>query len=602
MSLNCDYSSLAMQRRTRIFDEKWRLAFKLYQLLGRKALSPLMFVRSFSHYCSARERRRQINMSTFLEAFTKKCDIAPLVLRRVFHTFDAFGQGYIDWRELAFMLTTIGQTQLSPQEDLANAYKFYTGHKSIDVDSPSPKGVPIGEIEKVLTYILTPDKVQGILDIFYDHWGNTIVQSTSNVVLTTDMHINTAVFVELLTKLTVNTQPLLFEEEYYPKLLSRLKRARRFMIRHLNSIVFDALSSSLYLWRIVVQRERTIHSTLLRILETFYNRLLGQALFQLRRFALQNILVIEVQRLFRYRRARFIARLERERHESATVLQSICRQMLAKKLKLQLIWRRNKAAITIQRTFRGYLGRIAAWKLYHTKLLLEETQRQTRLQEIQYNAAVQAAIKLQRYYKSRLAKKQLDQRMKKRRSVLLLSRQMEEHEKQCLLEHAILSKQSAERVEARKTRVLQLQMEGQKLTAQTQLLRERQWKNQEEVNARLKKMKEIEENEMIRSERRKTWQKRIQDEVASYRKYCLQCLKDPQSKADRQFKKHINTLTTKRIDHVLKRANDRGIEIEVKAARKVSQMEVIELLVKERRQTLEKGMKEDLLRLEQELP
>ena len=262
----------------------------------------------------------------------------------------------------------------------------------------------------------------------------------------------------------------------------------------------------------------------------------------------------------------------------------------------QMIWKQNMAALDMQRVIRGHLGRMIAWKRIQTKLDEREMARRKELEQRKHHAYVQAVISIQRYYKVRYAKKQLKKMIHKRRTVLSISREMDEYEK----ERAILSKQVAEQREARKTQLVRKQMEETKVRAQRQLLREMKRKNKLEEEMRLKKMNEIKENEIIKNEMRRKWEQEIEIEVASYRKYCQECLKDPKTKSDRQFKKHLNALTKKRINDVLKRADDRGIEIEIDAARKVSQIEVIEILVRAKRDEMENDMKNDLLRLDQE--
>jgi hypothetical protein len=104
---------------------------------------------------------------------------------------------------------------------------------------------------------------------------------------------------------------------------------------------------------------------------------------------------------------------------------------------------------------------------------------------------------------------------------------------------------------------------------------------------------------MIASKARHAWEMKIKTEVASYKKYCIKCLTDPQTKADRKFRKHLKFLCKDRVNAVLKRADDRGVEIELDAVRKVSQMEVLEILVREKRDEMEKEMEQYLRRLHQ---
>ena len=123
MNLVDDYSLLENQRKVRLCHEKWRLVFELFLVLARKTSSPLIVVRHFSHHCSTHERRRRVNLSTFLDAFKQRdYDISASLLSRLFYTFDAFEQGDIEWRELAFIFTSIGQRNLTPQEDFCNAF------------------------------------------------------------------------------------------------------------------------------------------------------------------------------------------------------------------------------------------------------------------------------------------------------------------------------------------------------------------------------------------------------------------------------------------------------------------------------------------------
>jgi hypothetical protein len=596
-----DYSSLEKQRRIYIFNEKWRFAFQLYLTLGKLSLSPLIFVRNCSHYFSAHERGRQINMTTFLEAFYQHGrDISSVFIRRVFRIFDTFERGYIDWRELAFMLTCIGKNS-TPLEDLCNAFKFYTGHNSIDIDCIHPRGVRLQDIELVMSYILSPNKMQDILLKFYNEWGDSIVdEARPGVAFAKDcssVYIHATEFRKFVAKISSDIHPHHFEEEYYPKLYSRLKRTKRLIKLCLMTIITDALRSKFHHWKYVVKRKKMIGSHLLTVLDRANEKILRISLFQLRQFAVQVVIVIAFQRLFRRYRTRLRVALEHKRQKSATLLQSIFRRILAENFTKQTIWNQNVAAVKIQRSFRGYLGRMIAWKRIQTKINERERKRKQELERLRHHTAVQAAIRIQRYYKARYARKQLNKMIHKRRTVLLISREMDEYEKNCALERAIASKQAAEQREAKKTQLDRIQMEETKFRAQKQLLLQMQRKIKLEEDTRLKKMNDIK----IKSETRSKWEKEIEMTAASYRKYCQECLKDPKTKSDRQFKKHLHALAKKRIDSVLKRADDRGIQIELDAARKVSQIEVIEILVRAKRDEMEQEMKKDLERLDQEL-
>jgi len=593
MDIISDFSSLEKRRRINIFDEKWRLAFHLYLALGKLSLSPLIFVRNCSHYFSAHERGRQIKITIFLEPFKEHGhDISSILLRRVFRTFDSFQQGYIDWRELAFILTCVSRDS-TPVEDLCNAFAFYTGHNSIDIDCINPKGVRIRDIERVMSYILSPIKMQDIMLEFYDEWGKDVVFGKDSP----NEYMNLTKFRKLATKITSDIDPFHFEDEYYPKLYSRLKNTKRLIKKRLTRITLDALRSNFHHWKHVIHREKKIRSQLLTVLDKYYDKVLRMSFVRLRRFAVQVVIIVAFQRLFIRHRTKLRARLERNRQKCATIMQSIVRMILGKQIMKKLIWKQSTAAIDIQRVVRGYLGRIIAWKRIQTKLDEIEIERRKELEQTKHHAYVQAVIRIQRYYKIRYAKQQLKKMIHKQRTVLLISREMEEYEK----ERAIVSKQAVERREARKTQLVRKQMEENKVRAQSQLLRDMQRKNKIQEEMRLKKMNEMKEKERIKNETRSTWEHKIEIEVASYRKYCQECLKDPKTKSDRKFKKQINVLTKKRINDVLKRADDRGIEIEIDAARKVSQIEVIEILVRAKRDEMENDMKNDLLRFDQEI-
>ena len=594
------YSFHEEARRERICNEKWKIVRFLFTMLEKKDRN--IFLRKYCHFCFKHEFGRHIKRYTFVEIL-KQYDIPTEVVHRVYTIFDSFGLEQFDWREMGFMLFTVGRPNSKPREDLDFAFKFFTGNGLVDVDTPTLVRIRLRDVEEIFNFIIRPSSLSSILDMFYSSWGNA--SAASSDIMDAISQDNICISPQIVTRIIqdITAKVVLiddFEEKYYPSELVRLRRSTRLMKYALNT-QYRAMEIAILRWKEVIRHQKIIQAILFAALSKLHHQTLDHTFLAMRKFTVQCIAIVELQRLFRGHAARSIARLEVQKHSTAILLQSIYRGTQSKEFCRGLLIKRGQAATNIQRSFRGYLGRAVARTRRETKKELRIVTKTKRSEMKRLHAAKINAEKVQMILREDLARTHFNTEIEKRRRELVVLRELEEREATLKQHSDIHNKQVFDHCKTRTSQLIQMNAQQQLTKNQRRLLCQKQFFNGKvQIQEANNTQREVQRRALIKR-RREEWEIRIDTAVVSFRRQCDASVQAPETKSERSFRNYIKKLTKEKIKKVLRRADTSKDKMELQEARIVAESEVVEMLAAARRVELEANMRKDLLELEQQI-
>jgi len=589
-------------RRIQIFNEKWKVARTLFRELRRKET---IFLRHYSHYCFTNESKNgHIKRYTFTAAL-KQYAFSSKFVHLIYTTFDTSGLEQFDWRELGFILFTISRPNSKPREDLEYAYKFVTGSGLLDVGTPTLARIRLREVERIFSLIIRPAALPSLLNMFYSCWGSTVMLDSNKVmdaINTEKVFVSAEIVIDIIKDICSKSSSIdEFEERYYPSELFRLRRSTRLVKHALNTISFTAMKVAIARWKEVIHRRKVIQSTCRAMFSKLHRKQLSHAFLAMKKFAVQTIAAVELQRLFRGHIGRSTAKFELEKEFSAILLQTFFRGVKARAFCTDLFMRRIWAAIEIQRIFRGHLDRTVAMKRRGTQNALRAIANAKRAEMRKVNVATTSVIKVQRIFREHLTRNHYNKSIEKRRRELAVTHELEQRDIALKQQIDIHAKLVTDHYGRRKAQIIQMNAEEEMIKIQSQLLRRKRFFNGRAQTLQTNKTQREFQRCASLMKRKEEWEKRVEAEVVSFRSHCQTSVRSPVTKSERFMRNRVKKLTTKEITNVFRRADTDHVEMEIKEARILAESEVIEHLVSARKAELESEMRTDLHDFEQQL-
>ena len=527
-------------------------------------------------------------------AALKQYAISSKFVNLIYNTFDTSGLEHFDWRELGFILFTIGRPNSKPREDLENAYKFISGSGLLDVDTPTLNRIRLRDVERIFSFIIRPAALPRLLNMFYSCWGSIVMLDLNKVMdaVNTDKVFVSAEIVKDIIK-DISSKSLSideFEETYYSLELFRLRRSTRLVKHALNTISFTAMKVAIVRWKDVIHRRIAIQTTYQAYFSRLHRKTLSHAFLATKKYALQTIAAVEIQRLFRGHIGRSTAKFVLEKDFSAILLQAFYRGMKARAFYTDLVFKRNWSAIKIQRIFRGHLDRILAIKRSGTRNALRAIANAKRAEMRNLKGATRSATMVQRVFREHLTRNHYNQEIERRKRELALTHELEQRDVALKQQRNTHAKQVTDHYGRRKAQIIQMNANEETIKKQSQLLRRKRFFNGRAQTLQTNEAQSEFQRGASLTKRTEDWEKRVEAEVLSIR-----------TKSDRATRNRIKKLIKGEITNVLRRADTDHVEMEIKEARILAESEVIEHLVIVRKAELESEMKKDLVDFEKQL-
>jgi len=592
------------ERRLRLCNERWRLVKELHQ--HRFSIS------GFSDYCFTQERTRFITRVTFKEALSEY-NIPYHLITSICNSFDVSGQGKLDWRAIVFMLHTIRHPDSEPSNDLDNVFKFYTGKGLIDIDVPCKNRIRLREVEKIFGFIIRPDRIDEVLDEFNSIWTSVVLKSQNETMrvskeaihtyyekLTNDnLYVSYKMFKTVCETLASTSPP--FEDNYYPPFLVKIRRSAWLMKHALETLSIKAMETAILRWKEIAFKRKCIQTQLSMILNKIQAQRLSRGFGKVKRHALNCIALVEIQRLWRGHHGRLRTFFEWKKHERIIQIQSLFRGIQGRSFCAALIKKRNQAASKIQRAYRGHLGRRLVLKRMLTRLDQQRLIARKKLELRQLYITTVCATKMQRKFREKMKMKRYEEMVERRRRELIVKQEMKERQLVTKQQNDIYQRQVLEHYEKKKREESQQKIIQERTRNQIYLLHKKQFIDHQTHQLGMETRRRVEQNQHLRYQRTEEWKRKIERGGESRRKYCHDCLKSPETKSERKFRRHVKTLIKKRVQDVLKRADKQFVKMELDEVYTIAEKEVIDLLVKYERQRITNEMNEGLCRLDKEL-
>jgi len=369
----------------------------------------------------------------------------------------------------------------------------------------------------------------------------------------------------------------------------------------LETISSTAMEYAILLWKRMILKQKRIQSVLSMVLNRIHSQTLHILFLEIKKNAVKCIALIEIQRSWRGHRGRLSAAVQANTRDCAIQIQTLHRGIQARTLCSRMIEERVWAACEMQRAFRGFLGRKVASNRLLSQIDLEYTEHAQKMELIQLHSTIRCVVRLQRKFRERFAMKRYNEMVDKRRRELTVEHEMAEAQNLRNQHRDIHNKQVMQHIGRRKTELNEHNLISKRSSDQAHALRRKIFDDNQTYQLELKKKRDLEHTAYLRSKRTEEWENKIKSGCSSYKRYCLEYLKTPATRTERQFRKQIKTLIKRRINDVLKRADDRQYEMELDEANVVAEKEVIEILVRTEKKRIRNESKQDLQRLDQEL-
>ena len=369
----------------------------------------------------------------------------------------------------------------------------------------------------------------------------------------------------------------------------------------LEALSVKAMETVIFRWKDMADQRKRVQIKIATILNKIEYDGLSYGFDKLKSYALNCIIIIEIQRTWRGYSGRSRALFERNKKESIIRIQALCRGMKDRTFCRNLIEKRYRAASVIQRAYRRHVNTQIVWKRMETQLSQQKIIAQKRKELREMYITITHVTKMQRKFREKMKLRQFEEQVEKRRRQLIVEQEMRERELALKDQNNIHQRRVLEYTTMRSKEEYENRIIQKRNAFQGSLLRKKQFLDRKNDEQRYKITKKLEENKKLFDRRYEEWKVKIDSGGASRLIYCVECLRSPETKTERKFKKHLKGLIKKRVPSVLTRADQMSVKMELNEAYVIAKDEVIEDLVKQEIQKITNQMIEDLRDLDEKL-
>ncbi|CAM9757457.1 unnamed protein product, partial [Ascophyllum nodosum] len=434
---------------------KWKGAFALRRLIdtalgahSKPAVRLLGRERALYETIFRAEPQEHISQSTFLTVMRRVFGfhIAPLTgkvdhlalrtLSEVYKAFDVDKVGKVNWRCVLFMLKVAMNAQETVEEHLRWAIALYSSAGSFDPSCEEP--VYMNDFKSLVYTMIRLDRVYDLDTVFDAGWKGVTAEGKVARRLAEASETDSIgerskrplkINIRLL-KLMLQQQPLkgLFrpakhfglrdrgtwtyaiEEEYFdPLLLALVKKMRRDHRNDTATIIFQnnahrrTFQIALASWQRLVRRRKRCARLMMVISGRFFCCNSSSAFFVLKRRAIACKACETIQRMYRGYLGRMIAAFLRDFTAKVVKAQAAFRGYKRRKEFLTWMYKKHLAATSVQRIVRGAFGRKRARCILEEYYDREMAVVDAEVERLEHKKWHDTVVKVQRRWKTRKA-------------------------------------------------------------------------------------------------------------------------------------------------------------------------------------------------------
>lgn len=517
-------------------------------------------------------------------------------LDSLYSTFDELGNGSFDWRRFLFFLNFVLNPTMRCEEQIMWAFSIIASHDGID-DESATAWVDLNGLEAVLYPLVSADMVPEAMSIMDEAWAQTMASSRNTTKkITKDILIKMLHSINHFFKQQSSTSwgkglkfPVFickWEQQFYnARLLHIVKKHRRDRTIH-HKLAHDGFilrGIACRRWKEFALYRRSLRSILIRLNSKFGRRMIASGLLGFLHWKQRQELAVEIQRVFRG----FLGRIKAYRcnsfNHSTILIQSHIRRYIARN-RFEQLWSRHLfAVIEIQRHIRGALGRRFAYKRL---IQLLDTWRKANSKEkarLMLRRGERSLVKLQSFFRRKKALILAKELRNQRRREQDIQRAMESQRESFRRERKIYERQlenfyQTMKDEHENNKLISAKVEKDQI--RIRMLR-RRIKADELNNAEPNNSEDIATEEW-----KKDWELKISKGVDDIKAHSIHCLRNPDNVEEKKNRASIRKRIKRRIPQVLAHADARKIPMETKEAEEIAQREILEIIGEEEKSRL----------------
>ena len=410
-----EYTNELNERKIQISEERWKQVLLFRQHLYIKVeLQKSTFqhtLRKLSDSFFQHEKKRYLTLPNFLISLKENQynQLSVSMAKMIYNAFDVLKKNQFDWRTFVYMLHV---TSRDVNEDIVSfiklAYRFHVGHFQ-DLDESCHSGIKFQHLDRVFGMIVRPDKVQFILDLFDEVWSSHETLSRINNAgkeSTMVTYLNFTKILEAISELNVNLEITSlqdsFEQEYFPYTLYKYRRCMRYMAHFVTLTSLKMKLRCLLEWKRIGKLQRRMRLFFGKYIERREHMFTSMAYSRLWEQAIIQNAAISIQRVIRT----FIAKAASFHlwtvKSSTILIQKAIRSFIARCRVRHIRWKRQGAALTIQRCIRGSIGRHIARNRLLTYVDVRNLYILQQKEIEHHNEVIRKAIIMQRLYRHKI--------------------------------------------------------------------------------------------------------------------------------------------------------------------------------------------------------
>lgn len=581
--------------------QSWALAIQIVRIFHSNNIKTKRAITKISSSASCMESGRFISIS-ILERIFESFPIERRLIHELYYSMDtSASSSRFDWRVFLFMLHCASFITKSPRDMLKEAFLFYSG-AALDIDGVCNSRVNLRDLQFIFKSFIRLDKAGTLEDEFRQCWNDRAAHDVNfaYMVMTTSVYVSIDIFTSIIQNMnTLDSDD--FEDQFYPKPLVQHIKSRRMMMNAFHKMTTRRKLHAVKVWRDVVERRRHMHIMMEKVFKACARAFFRHGFLAIMRTTMEFNAAIIIQKCS----LKYLSRVCRVRikisDKSAIHIQKVFRGYKARYDYKGMVCIRFFAAVDIQRTFRGYLGhrigKARAWvKQNDYEMLLQlELDR-----EYQY-MIIQSSIIIQRVFRGYRARVKFKTEVERSIRSLKVAAEIEEQERLYLRETLIHEQQ------------LKFHFEEVRRKIRNQRIVAKRTDEHKEALHRLRLRLRDSDKEYYMDEKRRATMQLILDKQETFRRtritememerdefkdHCRMCIRNPGTIEERKFGKNLKNKIKERVTDVLKRADERGLELEITEAKEVAQEEIIEIMTLEKIDQMHRDMKQELQMIE----
>ncbi|CAM9140583.1 unnamed protein product, partial [Hapterophycus canaliculatus] len=659
------YTARTKSEEKRKYQARWKALFALRKLMDRIDERPLGTPpvrlaggdRALYEQMFRAEPQKYVSRPTFMTVMRRVYGFqtAPLAghvdqaalhkLGEVYSTFDTDGCGKVDWRCLVFMFRVAMNAQATVEANLKWGFALYSSPGSFDPECDDP--VSMADFKRLFNNMARFDKLGELNQVFDDAWeavassddeAGRLAVAPGRGVNCRKPHKPLEINMRLLT-LILQQRPLkdllrpalrfglrdrgtltyAIEEAFFdPTLLALVKKKRRDDRNDVATSIFlgntrrRAILVRIAMWKRLVRRRKRCVMLMMSIGGRFCKGNSSSAFRAVQRRAIACKASETIQRVYRGYLARLVAEFLRVLVRRVIATQAAYRGMRQRRKFLSWMSTKHLAATSVQRFFRGALGRKRARCILEASfssglpnsrfgyfdremaVIDAEVERRAQLIQLEYRSRHKAASKLQRLWRTR---------RERRREEAEKLRRIKIHEVEAQMEQ--LLNREAREMEVYKRELMAWFKEQKKEQDQSRMLEEHTAKEKFKILSYRRRERDRIARETSRRKRaaaerfeeqrveqwQMEWAEKGESRAIAHRKMLEAVLAHPDNAPEKALQKQLKAEIEAQKKIVFKMVDDVEAELEAPEALEIAKEDILLSKMQEERDRVDEEMK-----------